>query len=370
MNERRLNNLRLQMSAYQMDGVALVPGPNMVYFSDIHAHLSERPIALFVPTQDEPAIIIPSLEAMKARTAGISEERIFDWSDEVWFEGAFQAAAEALGLSNWSLGVETLYMRVLESRQLLKSAPGLDILSADELISGLRGIKDDDEIATMERAVAVAEQAMNTLLPNIQIGMSEKQIAAMLTQELLDAGADAVAFGPIVASGPNSAIPHAVPTDRQIQEGDLLLFDWGALIDGYASDITRTFAVGELSPELREIYEAVRLANEAGKSAVRPSTAAQEVDRAARRVIEQAGYGEKYIHRTGHGLALEVHEEPRRVEGNMVSLQVGNVFTVEPGIYLDGLGGVRIEDDVLVTVEGHRSLTSLPRDLISVGMHN
>jgi Xaa-Pro dipeptidase len=370
MNERRLDNLRLQMSAYQMDGVALVPGPNMVYFSDIHAHLSERPIVLFVPAEGEPAIIIPSLEAMKARTAGIPEERIFDWSDEVWFEGAFQTAAEALDLSNWNLGVETLYMRVLESQQLLKSAPGLDILSADELISALRGIKDDDEIATMERAVAVAEQAMNTLLPNIQIGMSEKQIAAMLTQELLDAGADSVAFGPIVASGPNSAIPHAVPTDRQIQEGDLLLFDWGAIIDGYASDITRTFAVGEINPELQEIYEAVRLANEAGKSAVRPSTAAQEVDRAARWVIKQAGYGEKFIHRTGHGLGLEVHEEPSLVTGNMVSLQAGNIFTVEPGIYLDGHGGVRIEDDVLVTTEGHRSLTSLPRDLISIGLHN
>ena len=369
MNEKRLNNLRQQMAAFQMDGIALVPGPNMVYFSGIHAHLSERPIVLFIPANEKPAIIIPTLEAMKARAAGIPEARIFNWSDDDWFEGAFQAVADDLGLSGWKLGVETLYMRVLESQQLLKSAPDLDIISADELINALRGVKDSDEIALMKRAAVVAEEALNSLLPNIRIGMSEKQIAGMLTQELLTAGADAVAFSPIVASGPNSAIPHAVPTGRQIQEGDLLLFDWGALVDGYASDITRTFAIGEIDPRLHEIYEAVRLANEAGKSVVRPGIAAQEVDRAARRVIKEAGFGEAFIHRTGHGLGLEVHEEPSLKEGNLAQLQVGYVFTVEPGIYLDGLGGVRIEDNVLVTTEGHRSLTSFPRDLISLGMY-
>lgn len=370
MNEKRIDNLQQQMAAYQMDGIALVPGPNMVYFSDIHAHVSERPIVLFIPAGGEPAIIIPTLEAMKARAAGIPEERIFAWSDEEWFSGAFKTAAAELGLPDWKMGVETLYMRVLESQELLKTAPGLDIVSADELISALRGIKDDDEIAATERAVAVAEQAMNNLLPRIRIGMSEKQLASMLTQELLDGGGDAVAFGPIVASGPNSAIPHAMPTDRKLQEGDLLLFDWGVLIDGYASDITRTYAIGELSPELQEIYEAVRLANEAGKAAIGPDVEAQEVDRAARGVIAEAGFGDKFIHRTGHGLGLEVHEEPSLVEGNATELKAGNLFTVEPGIYLDGRGGVRIEDDVLVTAEGHRSLTSLPRNLISVGMQS
>jgi Xaa-Pro dipeptidase len=369
MNEKRLNKLRQQMAAYQIDGVALVPGPNLVYFSGIHAHLSERPIVLFIPSNDEPAIVIPTLEAMKAQAAGLPKGRIFDWSDDVWFEGAFQAVANELGLSRWNLGVETLYMRVLESQQLLQSAPGLEIRSADALINTLRGSKDVAEIATIERAVAVAEKALNSLLPNIRIGMSEKQIAGMLTQALLDEGADAVAFGPIVASGPNSAIPHAVPTDRKIQEGDLLLFDWGALVDGYASDITRTFAVGEIEPKLHEVYETVRKANKAGKSAVLPGTEAQEVDRAARSVIEEAGYGNTFIHRTGHGLGLEVHEEPSLKEGNLALLQEGNVFTVEPGIYLEGLGGVRIEDNVLVTADGHRSLTSFPRDLISLGVY-
>jgi Xaa-Pro dipeptidase len=368
MNTKRLDNLRQKMAVYQMDGVALVPGPNLVYFSGIHAHLSERPIVLFIPAEGQPAIIIPTLEAMKARAAGISEERIFDWSDNAWCEGAFEITADELGLSGWKLGVESLYMRVLESQHLFACAPGLEIIPADELINTLRGVKDAEEIAMMQQAVVVAEEAMNSLLPVIQIGMSEKQIAGMLTQKLLDAGADGVSFDPIVASGPNSAIPHAVPTDRQIQEGDLLLFDWGALINGYASDLTRTFAIGEIEPKLREIYEAVRLANVVGKSVVRPGLKAQDVDRAARGVIEEAGYGDKFFHRTGHGLGLEVHEEPSLKEGNLQQLTAGNVFTVEPGIYLEGLGGVRIEDNVLVTEDGYRSLSSYPRELISLGV--
>ncbi len=367
MNNRRLEALQQQIGANGMDGIALVPGPNLLYFSNIHAHLSERPIVLFIPGEGEPAIIIPTLEAMKAEAAELSTERIFAWHDEAWFEGAFEAAAAQLNLGAWKMGVEALHMRVLESQQLMKSAPGLEITAADDLFSSLRGIKDEVEIEKVERAVAAAEAAMGALLPLIRVGMSEKELASMLTQNLLDAGADAVAFGPIVASGPNSAIPHAVPTDRAIREGEFLLFDWGALVDGYPSDITRTYAVGDVDKELVAIYEAVRRANAAGKAAVRPGVPAQEVDRAARRVIEEAGYGELFIHRTGHGLGLDVHEEPSLVEGNLSELQAGNIFTVEPGIYVPGRGGVRIEDDVLVTAEGYRSLTSMPRKLIFVG---
>ena len=368
MNQKRLSNLQQQMTANQMDGIALVPGPNMVYFSGIHAHLSERPIILFVPAVGEPAIIIPTLEAMKARAAGINEELIFSWNDEAGHDAAFQDAAAALGMSSWDLGVETLYMRVLESQLLIEASPELQLRSANKLISALRGIKDGNELAAMKRAVEVAERAMSTLLPHIRAGMSEKELAAMLTQALMDAGADTVSFSPIVASGPNSAIPHAVPTDRLVQEGDLLLFDWGAYVDGYASDLTRTFAVGEIELELQKIHEAVRLANEAGRAAVQPGLPAQEIDRAARQIIEEAGYGPEFFHRTGHGLGLEVHEEPNMVEGNSAPLLPGNTFTIEPGIYLAGRGGVRIEDDVLVTADGHHSLTSFPRELISVGL--
>lgn len=189
----------------------------------------------------------------------------------------------------------------------------------------------------------------------------------MLIQELTEAGAESLSFNPIVAAGPNGALPHAVPTDRPIQNGDLLIVDWGAIVDDYPSDITRTFAVGDIDPELAQIYDAVKQANEAGKAAARPGATGRDVDRAARRVIVELGYGEYFIHRTGHGLGLEVHEPPYMMEGNTTPLEVGNVFTVEPGIYLPDRAGVRIEDDVLIIPEGFRSLTTFSRELIRVG---
>jgi Xaa-Pro dipeptidase len=367
MNKQRLEKLRSQMAVRGLNGIALVPGPNMLYFSGISSHVSERPIILFLPAANEPAIVIPTLEAMKARDAGISEKRIFGWNDQEGYENAFQQLSADLQLAEWTLGVEALYMRILEHDLLQHYAPGIQIVHADPAIYALRTIKDEAEIAAMEKAILVAENAIASILPHIRIGMSEKQVAAMLTQELLNEGAESIAFGPIVASGPNGASPHAWPTDRPLQDGDLLVIDWGVTIDGYPSDITRTFAVGQIDAELKHIYETVKMANSQGLLTAKPGATGQDVDRAARKVIDDAGYGEQFFHRTGHGLGLEGHEEPNMVEGNLEPLIPGNVFTVEPGIYLSGRGGVRIEDDVVITPDGCRSLTTFSRELITVG---
>jgi Xaa-Pro dipeptidase len=367
MHRERLDKLTQLILANGLDGMALVPGPNMAYFSGIDSHLSERPILLFILADDEPAIIIPSLEAMKAEAAGIAADHIFAWSDEEGFRGAFQQACARLELSDCLLGVEAYHMRILESETLHRYAPGLQTSHADDIIAQIRMVKDDSEIAAMKRAVAVAEAAMKALLPQIKAGQTEKQVAAMLTRLLLEGGADSIAFGPIVSAGPNSASPHATPTERPLQNGDLLVIDWGVYVDGYPSDITRTFAVGAVDEELAHIHQIVRQANKAGKAAAHPGAAGQDVDRAARAVIETAGYGQYFIHRTGHGLGLEVHEPPNMVEGNTEPLLVGNVFTVEPGIYLPQRGGVRIEDNLLITPDGHRSLTSMTRELLTVG---
>ncbi|HEX6387183.1 MAG TPA: Xaa-Pro peptidase family protein [Anaerolineae bacterium] len=367
MNQQRLDKLTKQILAHGVDGIALVPGPNMVYLSDIHSHLSERPIVLFFPADDEPAIIIPVLEAMKARDAGIPEARIFAWSDEEGYTGAFQQACAHLELSDYLLAVEALHMRVLELELLKRYAPGLTTTHAEPIMMALRLTKDERELAAMSKAVVVAEMAMNELIPLIKVGMTEKQIAALLTRLLVESGADSIAFGPIVSAGPNSASPHAAPTGRPLQKGDLLVIDWGCYVGGYPSDITRTFAVAELDPELRRVYDVVRQANEQGKQAVRPGATGQDVDRAAREVVEDSGYGDYFIHRTGHGLGLEVHEPPFMMEGNTEPLEAGNVFTVEPGIYLPERGGVRIEDNIVVTADSYRSLTTFTRDLITVG---
>jgi Xaa-Pro dipeptidase len=367
MNQKRLEQLTHEVLSHGLDGIALMPGPNMLYLSGIHVHLSERPIVLFIPADDEPAIIIPGLEAEKARMAGIPEDRIFAWSDEEGHTGAFQQACAHLELSDYLLGVEALYMRVLELELLHRYAPGLTTAHAEPIMATLRMVKDQQELAAMQQAVNAAETAMQQLLPRIQIGQTEKQIAAMLSQALTEAGSQANPFGPIVSAGPNAASPHAVPTDRPIQAGDLLVIDWGAIIDDYPADITRTYAVGRLDDESVRIYEAVKRANMAAKAVAGPGATGRAIDRAARSVINDYGFGKYFIHRTGHGLGLEVHEPPYIAENNIEPLSLGNVFTIEPGIYIPGKNGVRIEDDVVITAGGCRSLTSLSRELIQVG---
>jgi len=231
--------------------------------------------------------------------------------------------------------------------------------------------KDETEIAAMQRAVEIAQNALRDTIPAIKPGVTEREIAAELTTHLLRRGSSpAFPFQPIVSGGPNSANPHAVPTDRPLQRGDLLVIDYGATVEGYFSDITRTFAIGAVEPELRHIAEIVEQANAAGRAAAGPGVPARTVDEAARSVIEDAGYGEYFTHRTGHGLGLEVHEPPFIRGDNEQILQPGMTFTVEPGIYLPGRGGVRIEDDILITEDGSRSLTDLPRPLWRLGVED
>jgi Xaa-Pro dipeptidase len=367
MNQERLIKLNKQILAHGFDGIALMPGPNMVYLSGIHCHVSERPILLFILADDEPAIIIPRLEAMKARVAGLREERIFSWADEEGYTGAFQRACAQLELSDYLLGVEALHMRVLELELLQRYAPGLTIAHVEPVTTALRIVKDDFELGAMQKAAEVAELAIDSLLSRISVGQSEKEIAVMLSEEMVKAGSEANAFSPIVSCGPNAGSPHAVPTNRPIQEGELMVIDCGAVVDGYPSDITRTFAIGEVEPEFVHIHEIVRAANAAAKEIARPGATGSELDRAARDIIDDSGYGTFFIHRTGHGLGLEIHEPPYIVENNDQPLEPGAVFTIEPGIYLPDRVGVRIEDDVVITESGCRSLTSYPRKLISIG---
>jgi Xaa-Pro dipeptidase len=227
--------------------------------------------------------------------------------------------------------------------------------------------KDEAEIAAMRKAVRITEDALSRTLDSFKAGMTEKQVAAELLVNMLKGGAETLPFEPIVVSGPNTALPHAAPGERRVQRGDLLLFDFGVTVDGYASDITRTFAVGAIDDELKRVYDLVLHANEAGRQTARPGVPGETIDRAARKVIVDGGYGDYFTHRTGHGLGLDGHEPPYVVEGNTVPFEVGNVVTIEPGIYLPGKGGVRIEDDVVITAGGAESLTTFPRELMTIG---
>jgi Xaa-Pro dipeptidase len=241
-------------------------------------------------------------------------------------------------------------------------------VAADDVVTGLRVAKDEAELASMRRAVQAAEQAFKATLPLLALGMTEREVASELTLQLLRAGSESeLPFAPIVASGPNSALPHGVPTDRRLQRGDFLILDWGATVEGYVSDLTRTLAFEPIDPELRRVHAIVLEANQAGRAAAGPGVPCAEVDRAARRVIEAAGYGPRFTHRTGHGIGMEGHEPPYIRGDNLDLLTPGMTFTVEPGVYLPGHGGVRIEDNVVITSNGAETLSTLNRSLEVVG---
>jgi Xaa-Pro dipeptidase len=366
MDRSRLAALQRLQAAHGVECVALVPGANLHYFSGLAMHLSERPTVAFVPAQGPIAIVLPVLEAPAARACLPQEARLFTYDDEEGHEHVFRQIAAELALDGKPIGVEYLAMRLLEMRRIEQAMPSSPLVATEPWLPQLRMSKDANEIACMRRAIEIAEQSIQRLIDegSIRPGRTERQVAADLQIAMLREGGQGEAFSPIVVTGPSSAFPHAGPSDRQLAEGDLVIVDWGTVYKGYRSDITRTFVLGAPTPEMVRIHDAVMAANQAGRLAVRPQMPAQEVDRTARRAITLAGYGENDIHRTGHGLGLETHEPPYLVEGNLEMLGPGNTITVEPGIYLPGRGGVRIEDDVLVTADGSETLTTLPRDLL------
>jgi Xaa-Pro dipeptidase len=368
MHSARLQRLQAATTRAGLDAVAAIAGPNLYYLTGLSFHLSERPTVGLFPARGEPVLVAGNLEESKVTTGAPYALRGFYYTDAAGPVLAFRDAAAALGLPRPRLGVETRRMRVMELRLLEDAFSQLQVEAAEPIFAGLRMTKDSQEQALMRQAVEIAEQAMRATLPSIRPGQTEREIAAELVVQTLRAGSDAeLPFSPIVASGPNSALPHASVTDRALQPGDLLTIDWGASTGGYFSDLTRTFAIGQVDPELETVYNLVKDANAAALSAARPGVLAADIDRAARQVIENGGYGAYFVHRVGHGLGLEGHEDPSMHGQNETSLEEGMTFTIEPGIYLPGQGGVRIEDNVVVTASGAESFSSLPRELQVLG---
>ncbi|MFC1959723.1 M24 family metallopeptidase [Chloroflexota bacterium] len=347
--------------------LALVPGANMVYLTGQHFHLSERPIVGFYPAAGEPVYILPALEASKLADPPYPLQ-LFTYTDTDGPAGAFQAALAALQLAGQLLGVEGLQMRVAEGNMLAAFGDGVQVVDMGEALAALRLHKDAAEIEAIRRANVVSQDALRDTLAGVTAGMTEREIASKLVIAMLEHGGGEVSFGPAVLTGPKSALPHGMPGDRPLNEGELLLIDYGTRVDGYPADITRTFVMGELRDQrLIDAYAAVQAANAAGHAAAGPGVPCQDVDRAARAVIEKAGFGEYFTHRTGHGLGMEVHEGPYISEGNTDLLEPGHVFTIEPGVYFPGVGGIRIEDDVVITADGSETLTTFPRELQSIG---
>jgi Xaa-Pro aminopeptidase len=373
MDGIRFSKLMAGLQSLHLDGIALMPSSNLRYLTGLSFHPSKRLTLALIPADGRtPSLVLPELEVSAVRGALTVSFELFTWPDAEGPAAALEKAlAHTFRQEHIKLAVEYTTMRVMELRALEQASvvigSALETVDGTTLMATLRMVKDEAEQAAMAQAGRIVDAALGEVKRHIKAGVTERQLMRITSEAIVDAGAQGESFEGIVASGPNSANPHHGGSDRAFQVGDLIVVDCGAVFDGYASDITRTFALGEPGTQARHIYEVVKEANEAGKAAVHAGVTGEQIDRAARGVIERAGFGQYFLHRTGHGLGIEVnpcHEPPDLVAGSTSPFAVGTTFTIEPGVYIEGVGGVRIEDDVVITLDGYRSFTNFERELI------
>lgn len=351
----RLSAVRDALARADLDGLVVSSLPNIRYltgFSGSNALVlvTARDAVLLTDFRYEAQVedeVLPSV------TVRIESSSL--WTG-LWSVIGAAAGVERLGFESAHL-LHRDFQRLLEHGGRWQWRPTLDVVEA------LRACKDPDEVANIERAIAIAETALTATLPLIGAGLTETQVAGLLERALRDAGSEGYPFASIVASGPRSALPHARAGDRVLTTGDFVLLDFGAIWNGYCSDITRTVVLGSASEEQRAVYDIVLEANRRASGALRVGLQGMAADAVAREYIDARGYGEEFGHSLGHGIGLEIHEGPRLAKTAEAPLLSGAVVTVEPGIYRPGWGGVRIEDDVLLTDAGPRILTSFPREL-------
>jgi Xaa-Pro aminopeptidase len=358
--DRRLRALEAAEAA-GLGGILVSPGPDLTYLTAYTPPPLERLTLLVLSTGADPTLVVPTLERPLAESAaGAPGLTMLDWRDGR--DDPYRIVAAMLGSGRYAVTDRTWASHLLA---LERAAPDRSFVATGEAVPLLRAVKDANEIQRLRAVAHGADAAFADVIELPFAGRAETDVAAELDRLLRDHGHQRVDFT-IVGSGPNAASGHHEPGERRIEPGDAVVMDFGGMRDDYCSDITRTVFVGEPSPEEREVYAIVRAAQQAAFEAVRPGVAAEEVDRAARAVITDAGYGERFVHRTGHGIGLEIHEPPYIVEGNRTPLEAGMTFSDEPGIYLEGRFGVRIEDQVAVTAQGAERLNEAGRELTVV----
>ncbi|HLJ66588.1 MAG TPA: Xaa-Pro peptidase family protein [Chloroflexota bacterium] len=353
----RIAAVRHLLGEEDVQAIIVAPSSDLRYLTGAGGHASERPTLLIVPARGETMMLVPRLEA--PRLARDETIRLLVWSET---DDPYQVLATSVAFpGDGSVAIsDQAWAAVLLGLQ--RSFPTARFVAASPLLRRLRMLKSDDELAALAKAANLADEAFQEVMADRFSGRSERDLASRLASMLQERGLE-IGWGPSVSSGPNTASPHHLTGDRVVEEGDAVMLDFGGALDGYQADITRTVHVGPAPADFVRVYEVVRRAQQAGVDAVRPGVAAQDVDSAARSVIEGDGYGEYFTHRTGHGIGLDTHEEPYIVSGNTLELEPGMTFSVEPGVYLPGRFGVRIEDIVAVTDGGVRRLNEAPREL-------
>ncbi|GGV30627.1 dipeptidase [Streptomyces griseoflavus] len=369
----RMDRAARQAAGAGLAGLLVAPGPDLVWLTGYTpTAATERLTLLVLAPGREPVLVVPTLEAPDAeRAPGAPAITLRDWTDGRDPYALTAALLDTDGLPPGPPGAPGALLGISDNAWamhllgLQKALPGTSYASLTEALPMLRAVKDTAELELMAAAGAAADAAFEEIRKVPFAGRRETDVAADLAALLRRTGHSQVDFT-IVASGPNGANPHHENGDRVIERGDMVVLDFGGLKDGYGSDTSRTVHVGEPTDEERRVHDLVREAQEAGFRAVRPGAACQDVDRAARAVITDAGYGEYFIHRTGHGIGVTTHEPPYMIEGEEQPLVPGMCFSVEPGVYLPGRFGVRIEDIVTVTEDGGRRLNNTVREMVTV----
>ncbi|UOY94294.1 Xaa-Pro peptidase family protein [Ectobacillus sp. JY-23] len=360
--EHRLHNLMSWLQKQDIEAAFITSTSNVFYLTGFHCEPHERLLGVFVFPEKEPILICPKMEEGPARSAGWPHEIIgFSDTDNPWV--LIEQAMQKRDISVRTIAVEKEHLNVERYEELLALFSGAAFVAAEAKLHELRLIKDEKELAILRQAAYMADWAVELGVSQIAEGKSEMEILGTIEYELKKKGISKMSFDTMVLAGANSALPHGEPGTNQIKRGDFVLFDLGVVIDGYCSDITRTVAFGDISEEQRNIYETVLTAQLQAIEASKPGAAIDTVDRAARSYIENAGYGAYFPHRLGHGLGISVHEYPSLTDANTSPLRTGMVFTIEPGIYVPNVGGVRIEDDIYVTTDGVEILTKYPKEL-------
>jgi len=340
-------------------GLLVAPGPDLVWLTGYQpTAITERLTLLVLSDDHAPTLIVPTLERPDAEAApGAAVLTMMEWTDG---SDPYAVAADVLRADGrYGISDSAWAMHLLGLQHAL---PGSGYQSLTARLPMLRAVKDDHELARLAAAGAAADATFGEIVKVQFAGRRETEVAADLASLLRRFGHEQVDFT-VVGSGPNGANPHHEAGDRTIEPGDAIVLDFGGLMYGYGSDTTRTVTVGEPTDDVQTVHDIVRRAQQAAFEAVRPGVSCQEIDRTARRVIADAGYGEQFIHRTGHGIGVTTHEPPYIVEGEEQPLVLGMCFSIEPGIYLAGRFGVRIEDIVTVTPDGGRRLNTTSHEL-------
>ncbi len=360
----RIAKLTALLKAANCPAIAFVPGPNFYYLTGVDLALMERPTILIVTADGRLHAAIPALERDRW-TADVPDAMTVFWQDSDGYADALAQLAKQVGIE--ALSVEGNRMRQFEAAAL-SEAFGSTVTDGTTMLAPLRLLKEPGEIAAIQHAIDISEAALLATLERVRAGMSETEIRARLQVEMLERGADGPGFDLIVLAGGAAADCHGIPSaDRILKPGDALLFDFGAKANGYSADITRTYFCEEVPQAHRRLYETVLEANRIGCDMIAPGVSIHDLDLAVQSVLRDAGFADNIRHKVGHGLGLDIHEAPQLMVGNHNTLEAGMVITIEPGLYDPNVIGVRIEDDVLVTENGARTLTTLPREIKVVG---